>query len=261
MRANRCPAAVHDQRLPRYLPRQGREQKQGGVGNVLHGGGAARGGYFLPSFGVGGVVQGALGQRGAGGDGVHGDLVGGKFQHEATGEHFQAGLGHAVGGQVAVRLVPGGAGHEQDSAARALRFHLPGGKLGEEKTALQVDRHELPEAVGRVLEEVAVGGDARIGHGDVEAAEVRNRLIHKPLQNGEVAHVARHGQRPATFGGYPPGGFGGTVGVEVVEHDGSALGGQLPGNLEADARAGAGDDGGFVVKCFVQNGIVGCGQS
>ena len=52
--------------------------------------------------------------------------------------------------QVAVRLVARHAGHEQDAPASALRFHLPGGKLGVEKTALQIDRHELLEAFRRV---------------------------------------------------------------------------------------------------------------
>ena len=74
------------------------------MGDVLHGGGAARRGDALPCFGVSRVVHRALGERGAWGDGVHGDLVRGQLQHEATGQHLQPSLGHAVGGEVAVRL-------------------------------------------------------------------------------------------------------------------------------------------------------------
>ena len=43
--------------------------------------------------------------------------------------------------------------------------------------------------------------------------------------------------------------------VHVVENDGSTVGCELLRNLKPDADARPGDDGGFVVKCFFQNGF------
>lgn len=231
------------------------------MGNVLHCGRATRWGDALPGFGVGWVVQGALGQRGTWGDGVHGDLVGSQFQYQATSEHFKAGLGHAIGGEVAVRLVPRHARHEEDAPTLSLCFHLPCGKLGEEKTALQIDRHQSLEVLRRVLEEIAVSGDTRIGNGQIQLPKLRNCLIHKVLQKSEVAGIAGHGKHTAALCGNLACCPSGNVSVEVVEQNMGSPQGQLPCNFEADALARPGDNGCLILKCFFQNESLVIGQS
>ncbi|MOA20137.1 hypothetical protein D3C78_1405620 [compost metagenome] len=107
----------------------------------------------------------------------------------------------------------------------------------------------VPLLVGHLLDHV-VPGVAGVVDDDVDAAEAFHRGLDEAV--GEV----RSGDAAHAGDGFAAGGadfrdhFLGGSGVQVVDHDFRAIGGQLQGDLTADAAAGAGYQGDFAFELF-----------
>jgi len=95
-----------------------------------------------------------------------------------------------VAEQVEAR-VPGDGRRVDDLSAGALPLHLLGGGLHAVHDAEQVDLEHPLQVRGRQLQERLDLRDARVGHHDVDAAQLGGR----PLDHGEhgrpIGHVAR----------------------------------------------------------------------
>ena len=112
----------------------------------------------------------------------------------------------------------------------------------------QVDiEHREVLFVGSFLDDV-VPGIAGVVDDDVEAAECGERGIDELLRkvrSGDVAREVR-GEAAGLLDGFLS--FGGRVGIEIVDHDGSAGCGELLGDGAADAAARAGNEGCLVFE-------------
>lgn len=88
------------------------------------------------------------------------------------------------------------------------------------------------------------GGGATIGHDDVYLAEARDGGADESGDGVELRDVGLHGEGAVGADLRDEGVGGGGVG-EVVDDDGSAVGGEAEGDGFADAVGGAGDEGDF----------------
>ena len=128
-------------------------------------------------------------------------------------------------------------GEQEDPSPPALRAHLAGRRLGQEVGAPEVHRHQPVERVGLVGEEIAVEGEAGVGHRQVEPSERLDRLLHQAPDHRDLGPVAPRGPAHSAFRGDPPRRRLGPPRVDVVEEDAGTLEGQPARDLLADARA------------------------
>ena len=98
------------------------------------------------------------------------------------------------------------------------------------------------EVLVRHLQQALVPQDSGVGDQDVQPAELRDGCLHQLLGNLGAAHRGYDGGGPAAVGLDGPDRFGGDSGVHIVDDDGGALAGQLPGVGQAEAPAASGDD-------------------
>ncbi|MNT09632.1 hypothetical protein D3C72_1444220 [compost metagenome] len=164
--------------------------------------------------------------------------------HEALGARIQVGARPAAGAR-------GHRGHVDDGAA-ALLAHLRHGFAAEGQHRARVDVHHLVEQ--RIVElgdGHALDQAAGVVHQHVDAAELRRGFLHAGADRGGVAHVGLQREGRAAGGADGVDHAGRRIGRAVVVHGHAhAARGERDGHRGADARAGAGDEGGLVLEVF-----------
>ena len=96
--------------------------------------------------------------------------------------------------------------------------------------------------------------DGGVGDGDIEAAELRHRLVDQRLDLGLIADVAvmkegaTAGRAHAFIAIYGQGRLFALLGVDVADQNLRALAGEQLGAGKADAAGGAGDDRAFALE-------------
>ena len=131
----------------------------------------------------------ALGENGAGEDGVDADVVGAEFVGEGAGEADDGGLGGDVDGEAGGGDHPGDGAHVNDGAALA-ELHAGSDGLSEEEVMFEVDCDELVPEVGGD----GFGGVAGVVSGvvdeDVYGGELGEDGFDAALKGGGVGEVA-----------------------------------------------------------------------
>ena len=127
----------------------------------------------------------------AGAERIHAHAAAAPLGGEVAGEADHSCLrgGVARHRRVAGRDEAEDRGHVHDRAA-ALGEHGPPRQLREHHHGEQVDLDQVAQLAQVLLLERHDLGDARVGHGDVEAAMAVERVLDEPIQVSVVAHVA-----------------------------------------------------------------------
>ena len=132
---------------------------------------------------------------------------------------------------------------------RTLLDHLPGGDLGAEKGALEIDRHHPVILVLGGVEHRSTSLDAGVVYHDVDAAEPANGRVDKLLQVGELADVGLDADRlVAESGDLLLEHRGRLRSNDIVDDDTGALPREFENNRLPDAAIAAGDDGNLVLQ-------------
>ena len=144
----------------------------------------------------------------------------------------------------------GDRGGIDDLAAGALGDHLLGRGLDAVDDAEDVDVEDLPQVVGRHVQEGLDLGDARVGDHDVDAAELVGGPVDEREDGVAVGDVGRYRDRAATGVGDLLGDRLGSRLVHVADGDGVPVAGQPQRDPPADPPAGTGDDRGAHTRSF-----------
>ena len=161
------------------------------------------------------------------GDRIDGNTFGSRIRGERAREAFDGGFGPGVQG-VILHAGHGGrdGGGEHDAAALG---EVREGVLGDEELGAAVEVEDAVEVAFGDGGGVDEGFDARIRDDDVQAAEVRDRLVEEFGHGGRFGDVGFDGDGAGVVGfvqgRYELVGCGG--GFAVVDRDGGAAGGEL----------------------------------
>src|SRR5690554_3654666 len=89
--------------------------------------------------------------------------------------------------------------HKDDAATFALKSHLPGGCLCQEKAAAKVHLHNPFEGFRLVVEEITKERNACIANGHSELAESRDSFYHHLREERYIRCVPRCAYTPAAI--------------------------------------------------------------
>ena len=171
-------------------------------------------------------------------DGVRADAVGAALERRDPHQLDEPGLRHRVGAETGAGREGVLRGHVDEAAADPLLPHEGDDAASEKEVRRQVHLEAAPPF--RLIQglERPGGSDARVQDDRVEAAEGRDRRVHRAVDDVVVGEVARHGDGAvkALAGGCE------ALLVEVGEHQVRPTGGEIAGDIPADARGGAGDE-------------------
>ena len=193
-------------------------------------------------------------------DGVDPDVVRAEFHRQRPHQPDDAVLGRDVVAHARHRFRAADGAGEHDRAAPAARDQVRDGRPGGVPRAGQVDVDGvMPVVHAHVLHRAADARDARVGHHDVQPAELGDAGVHRRLDRVEVAHVRLGRDDPAVLRLHQLDRLGEVVGrghrqraldvvADVDRDDVGALGGQLHRVTAALAAAGAGDEGDLALE-------------
>jgi len=236
------PAAVDEQDVTIDVVGGGGCEEHGSATQILRCAPAASGDAFEDSLGAFRILLqrlGIVGGKVTGSNSVDLHTLACPLVGKGLGKLADAALGCSISGHVDATL-EGEQRGDVDDLSGALGEHLAAGILAEPEDAVQVHVDNGLPVLGGVLSGRSAADDAGVVDEDVDGAEVGDGLVHEPVADLELAHIAGERNRAAAEAGNVVGNLLRRGTGAVHSHVGASFS-QRNGNALADAARGAGD--------------------